>query len=401
MDDEVLSLLSLVASDYPGTSERASQSLIAISSIFPEKVFAHLSDFRLVLASLCAANCVRWGTVSSIFLVFANAINTNPFAVEPHVVELIEMSKMVTQAYLFTPPLNSGYRPHLLPFVHALSKAFCTNVFRLNLEMLLALSDHCAVGFVPNASYIPMMVTQTNDILQLMKNSEPIHYERLCDPISSTDMDVVLFYVSVWAILVGKMCERPTIFHALSRKMKWLVQLVAENRFPYVMPARYIVDFVKASQREAEELVAVWKTVSESAFNTLDTLRRPTRPEVDAAAEKEAEAKEAEKKARQAPLQTVVEVVKGQKSSGKKGQRHDLFLLPEIDLLMWSRKGREAKDGDAIFRQDITDIEIVQSRTSEGEKCLRVSTKKSGVIMFDFTSYSVAVQWKKYLEQMK
>ena len=401
MDDEVLSLLKLAASEDPDTSQRASETLIMVASLFPEQVFMHMGEIKLVLASLCCANCVRWGTISAIFLAFANGINTNPLAVETHVVELIEMSKMVTKAYLFTPSLSSSYRPHLLPLVHAMNKALLNNIFKLSLEALLALSDHASIGFVPNASYMPLMVAQTNEVLQIMKNSEPVHYERLCDPISSTDKDVVLFYVSVWAILVGRLHERPTIFRALSRKMKWLVELVAENKYPYVMPARYIVDFVKASQQEADELAASWKPVSESAFNSLDALRRPIRMEIDADVTSEQPAEEAaEEKRQQQPLTIFVEVVKAAKPTGKRGTRCELILLPDARILMWAKKGREAKEGDAIQLSDITCVEFIQppKSTGEVENIVKLTTKRTGVILLYFPSYHTAVQWKKYIQ---
>jgi hypothetical protein len=156
----------LIASDISEISDRGSQLFILKSALVPDFVFKHITELKLLITSLCCAHPPRWGTVSSIVLAFSNALAIQPTAISTCIADLLEIYRTISAAYL-NAPLNWSLRPHLLPLVQAISKGF-GGPLKMDIDILLTLTEQCIIGFVPSASFVPLMTQRSSAIVNVI-----------------------------------------------------------------------------------------------------------------------------------------------------------------------------------------------------------------------------------------
>jgi hypothetical protein len=409
-DVDVAPLLRLIASDVSEISDRGSQLFILRAAHAPDIVVKLILELKLLITSLCCADPPRWGTVSSIVLAFSNALAIQPAAISSCIADLLEIYRIISGAYL-NAPLNWSLRPHLLPLVQAISKGF-GGPLKMNIDLLLTLTEQCTIGFVPSASFVPLMTQRSSDIVGVIVTCDPVHYVKLTEPIASDIEPVVRIYVLIWGIAVGKLLDRPPAMLALARHAQRLLSILSGVDTTLHVAAKFILDCVKATPPQLASLAKVKQEAAQVIQSSLtappptmaaltrsvplarkaDVPKTPTGPVAGAAPAPPARDLTVH--------ETPVEINQSNKLK-KKIVKCNLTILPDAGILMWAA-GKEAHQGDSMDLVDIQSVLAFEVTTKTGtEATLKVDGVRGGSMSFIFRDIDRANEWCTLLRAEK
>jgi hypothetical protein len=382
----------LISSDIPEVSDRGVQLFILKSIKFTNLVLRHIPELKTVLTTLCSSTNVRWGTVSSLLLAVSNTVAVERSDCYFLIHDLFSLCQIVSSAF-FSAPVCGPLRPHLVPLVQTISKLVRSRP--PDILVLLALTEQCMIGFTPKASFIPFMSQMAKDIVAVITVCDPVHYDALSEPISSTRRSVVRFYTMVWAWAIGSLIGRPPALAALARHSATLIRLTAHTDGALAAAAKYILDCVKVEPPvQAARLPPIGGSLSQMIDKALKVgkakpVELPKQLEEAFAVPPPAAPKPAGPDLSTLAHDAAVMVVgKGK----KKSQLCRVKLMPDARLIAWGQ-GTEFAEGEAMDLLDVKGVSIL------AQKVLRVETGKTGqVVQFTFNEQRIAEAWKTALQ---
>jgi hypothetical protein len=398
-DADVVPYLRLVSSDNGDINERMGNILILQSISSPGIMLKHVPEFKLMITSLCCASPIRWGTISTIILAFTNALAIQPTAISDCIFDLLDICYTITQAYKMN-PVATAFRPNLLPLVKVIARGF-TGPLHMTIELLMALTRQCSLGFVPSSSFIPLMVQNANDIVSIILQCDPEHYIALVAPISSTRRSVKQFYTSIWGIVLGDMFDRPLALLALARHTESLLEMVAsKDTTPLKTAAKYLLDGIKASPAQRTELVKLKrdmaKSLSEFVTGMLTKSARRTGEHV-----RTESISAASPPAHEEPKPQPTGIIHRQAADllvesklRNKVTKVELVLSPEAGVVTWGVVGKPIGKGEACHVSEITSVKtdtVGKSGAPEHRLVLDLTSKTT--IIFFLPTQPIAAQW--------
>lgn len=395
--DDLIDYLGLICSDVDQISERGCQMFLVKSITNPEAILQSISEIKIVISSLCAFNHPKWASVSFVLLAISNAVRLTENIPTETLISLINLSQLISNAYIRTTSSDSIFVPNMYPFIQAMNSR---QNMQLNIDLLLAISDHCTTGFIDSVSLVPALVSHFDQIYEIVGTCDQSHYSKLCDPISSSDLDVILFYTTLWACLMYALLESPAALQAVSKHANQLLNLINQNEPPFLAPAQFLIDCIKSSINERPALkqdaynhFGQFKTVLIAAHNSLNPVEVEEPEKFEAPVAKAPE---------YIVHKTKVEVFT-KKVMKSKWSVMTLMLDEETKIVMWSENENIISKGCAVHISDINSVAVVDG-TKEKKKIdkqflLRLTLKDATVLNFAFNSSNEANQWKNVVQQ--
>lgn len=264
MQESIIPYLHLLSSDNELTNEHAAKLIIIKSTINPQLILNATNDIFLFIRSITSVDNPKWGVVSSLILAITNAINlqpnsfmgnANPDPNLQYLVTFIQISQCITQRY-FLSTEESCVAPFLLPFSQTLKKILSVRTV-FPRDLLLSITDHCAVGFVPGASFIPSLVKMWGPIYQTFQSSPVEDFYRLSQPISSSNKEVVIFYLTLWCCSMPEMIKYQEALNNLRNQNRKLLELIEKDEIPFRSPSVYLLDCIKSFTQERIKLIQI------------------------------------------------------------------------------------------------------------------------------------------------
>lgn len=377
--------LRLLSSNNETTNEHAAKFIILQSTINPQLILQSCHDIYILIKSITSTDHPKWGVVSSLVFALSNSINLqlnlfmgnrNPDPNLAMLINLIQISQNITQSY-FSSADESCISPFLLPFSQTLKKIF-TNRTVFQRELLLAISDHCAVGFVQGASFIPFLVKSFDNILATFITFPLNDYSRLSQPISSPNKDVVIFYLTLWSCSLPDLLKLPEALQYLRGQSRKILELIELDEIPFRSPAVYLLDCVKSFSQERSTLVQRGKERKVAWFNALNSYVESTLKQKEETVESYSnpmnKAKSTSKVQRlfEIPADIMVK---------KKMKRFYLYFVPDAKVFAWS-PNTDLKQANYLH---ITEIESA-NLDNLNQNILNVKTFKNDLYTFQFNS---------------
>jgi hypothetical protein len=379
--------LRLLSSDIDDLSDRGAQLFLLASVKSTSLVLRHIPELKLIISCLCSCAQPRWGTVSSLTLAIANVISiqgSNQYAI---LHDLLEICRTITVSFL-NAPSSDHPRPHILPFVQAIAKIVRSKT--VDIDVVLALTEQCVLGFPPRCSFIPFMSQMAKDIVTEIRKCDPVHYGKLTQPISSGRLSVVRFYTLIWGWAIGDLLNRPPAITALSHHSQALITLAAGTEEPLAAAAKYLIDCIRVCpQAQTAKLptigVSLTKMIEDALAKKKQRQPVPVKP-VEEPKPSAPVVPEAPPKPDLSGLKARIELTVVAKAK-KKPIQCDLRLLPEARLLAWGQ-------GVDIGEGDVVDLSDVKETAAAGPKQLKLTTIKTALtLIFAFADQPTADTW--------
>jgi hypothetical protein len=391
--------LKLLTSDDAEMTERIGSILVLQVVNVPGLVLQHVPEFKLVVTSLCCASPVRWGTITAIALAFSHALTIQPGSIAESIFDILDICYTVTRAYKLS-PVATAFRPNLVPLVKAISRGF-SGPLTMSIELLLSLTRQCEIGFVPSASFIPMMIEKRVEICGIIQKCDPVHYEALTAPISSSRRSVHAFYTCIWGIVIGGMLDRPHLILALSRHTPALLAMVtAKENTMLKVSAKYIFDAIKASSAQRLILMNLKRDMEKSLFDFLNGM-------LSKSVKRVAEPTRSDSAPPAPPI--IHEEVRAQQSVIIHRQAADLFvesrirsklakieltLSPEAGLLMWPAPGKPVSKTEVCHVTAISGTKVDSvTKGGQTEHRLVLELASKTTVTFVMPTQPIATQW--------
>jgi hypothetical protein len=297
-------------------------------------------------------------------------------------------------------PVATAFRPNLLPLVKVIARGF-TGPLHMTIELLMALTRQCSLGFCPSSSFIPMMVQNANDIVSIILQCPPEHYIALAEPISSSRRSVKQFYTAIWGIVLGDMFDRPLAMLAVARHTESLLGMVAAKDDTLLKTAaKYILDGIKASTAQRTELVKLRREIAKSLTEfvaglltksvrrTGEMLRTESITSASPPAHEEAKPPPSGIIHRQAADLMVESKLRN------KVTKIELVLSPEAGVVTWGAVGKPIGKGEACHVSEIASVkaDTVGKSGAPEHRLVMDLTSKTTVIFF-MGMQPIAAQW--------
>jgi hypothetical protein len=299
---------------------------------------------------------------------------------------LIGLSQLVTETCL-AGPNDPAYHPDLFPLAAALVHCFDSDVFEVDMTVVLAIADHTVVGFLPNASLVRILTERFRVVVSLIAESLQIaNYKTLAAPLTRTDQsDDVLFFVALWAALLDQIVKRPLATRALATKFRSLLEL-SEKPGCQQAAAQLLFRFVSANARDRQQLALESKDVVDAAITPVRQ-RRPSRRARTQPA----------KSLRVGTRRADVEVLQKK----KRWVPMKLIMLEEVRLLSWSAYDNVTQGGAVLEFSDVSHIAVTDAGKKEADKesVVKIMSKK-GEFCIAFRTYQEAGEWAVMIKQM-
>lgn len=395
--DEYGELLSRLADDDPQASDGAALVLDTRAFFAPQEVLAHFDMISLQITACCASDYPRWGTIGCLTRALSNALALNNTQLEQRLaVELINVSRTITETVFATAKTSASFRPDLFPLANSIIFCFDSGTLQLDLPALLAIADHSVVGFLPRASLVPVLMERLQAAVKVIPEKPPLEmYERLARPFASYDGDAAMFFLTLWVAMLKQVIESPMAGVALSGQFRVLLAL-AKLPGQHQAAAQVLFRSLVGSTKEKTELVAKRQAVIDSACNAL---RNRKEQDMQVVTEEKVEPKR-----QQQPVthKVKIEVLEGKskKSKNKEWKERVLMLLEQVNLLCWSidefmyKKGVAFPCGEIVSVVDI--IGKGQDPDLDRDFVVKLVTKK-GEFFFAFKTGPEAIQWANML----
>lgn len=398
MTDEVFcELLSCFSCSDAQIKETARTCLRAHSYLSPNMYISGFDMLDVTVTSLCASEDPQWGHINDLMLFMSTALTLNTEKLEPALAfKLINLSKIITETVMKAPKTQLLYLPDLYDYASAIIHCFDCEYFALDIDIVLALADHAAVGFLQRSTLIPIVMDRFQEVADIVSDCGDRNvYERLTNPFGSVDDDAVVFFLSLWAAMVKQVLESPIAIHALSTKFHLLMDLAAAPGQKQAAAA-LLSRCIAATEDDKSDLIERGGNVVNHVFGFIRR-RRPSELRTVAVAKPEV-------KSQQHTIKTGKAAVEVMDNKSKRGKKKEwsavtLFLLEEAKLLCWSKGDVVFKNGEALTFSDLTAIESDAKKEAERDNVIKLITKK-GDFFIAFKNYPELVQWTNMLSQM-
>lgn len=387
MQDSITPYLHLLSSNNELTNENAAKFIIIQSTMNPQLVLQSTSDIFLLIQSLTLTDHPKWGAISSLVLALSNAINLqsnffttnqNPDQSAQFLITLIQISQNITQSY-FSSKDESTIPPFLLPFSQALNRilSYRNNITR---ELLHAISDHCAVGFVPGTSFVPILIKFWDNILSVFQSLSANDFSHFSRPISSPDKGVVIFYLTLWASSMPELIQCREALNSLRDQNRRILELIEQDEIPFRSPAAYLLDCFKSFTIERSKLIQIGKENKQEWFKALTSYIKISINEK----EEEPSSNSIKKTKTTSKIQRLFEIP-ADIMIKKKMKRFYLYFVPDAKIFAWC-SNTDLKQAQYLH---LTEIESA-TLDSLNQNVLTVTTFKKGnfEFMFNSTVYS-------------
>ena len=201
MEVPFCNVLNLLLSPSDRVRARTSRCLFAYAYTHPDVFLSKLPEIEVLINSLCARQSPHWGTISVLCLCLSVASSVAREAARTRLLSLIDLSATVTRT-AFSVANETEYN---CPVVWPLSDAIyslTTTHFSLSLEHVLAIADHCVIGFLPLMNLVQVLADAFPQRFPQLADADPETYMRLARPLSSSDDSVVAFFLALWAWMI-------------------------------------------------------------------------------------------------------------------------------------------------------------------------------------------------------
>ena len=395
--DAYSELLSRLADDDARVSDGAALLLDTRAFFSPSEVLRYFDMISLLITAFCASDYPRWGTIGCLLRALANALALNTDALEQRLaVDLVNLSRTITETTFATAKTNASFRPDLFPLVNSIIFCFDSGAFELDLEALLAIADHAVVGFLPRASLVPVLMERLQVAVKAIPEQPSLEiYERLARPFSSYDSDAAMFFLTLWVAMLQRVIDSPMGCVALSGRFHVLLELT-KTPGQHQAAAQLLFRTLVASNREKAELIGQRQAVIDSACSSLRNRRES---DMQIVTEEKVEPK---RQQQQVTHKVRIEVLEGKakKSKNKEWKERVLMLLEQVNLLCWSVDECMYKKGVAFPCGEIQSVVDVigkgQDPDLDKEFVVKLVTKK-GEFFFAFKTGPEAIQWANML----
>ena len=225
---QLLQNLNIICSSDKETQKRGLDCLISTSIIQPQNILSSLNEIKLLLTTFCIDNNPQFGAISSILLALSNSINSLSDQIkEDQLCHLISISQVAAYSFLHTTPDDYAFGPQLFSYVSSLSQLFQgnNNSKRLSLTVFLKIIEHCKSGFAPYASLLPILIENFQTVISILTSCNSVYYPKIAEPLESSDMDVVYYFVALWTVAMKDLAEKPSAIQALLAHLKTIAYL--------------------------------------------------------------------------------------------------------------------------------------------------------------------------------
>lgn len=389
-------MLNLFYSPNERVRTRACKYLFSIAFTDPKSVVTHIPEIHLLISSLCSASVLPWGTITSLCNAISIAVNVTREVTDAVFADLVEISYEVTQT-VFTANNESEYNAAILWPIADVIVAFY-KPSKISIDLFLAITDHCVLGFLPQASLIRILVDRFPHHIEPLDNLPSETYEKLAKPLSSQDDQIVQFYLVLWTWMMKTMTDRPIVVRALATQADRLVLLMGKREFSEL--ARVLVDCIRLSPIDKREVGKLAAEKCERAINRLkgtqsfDSKRRNS--------EYLNTSKDTKSYSCLTTNGEIQSMTKGIGKRKKWNKRH-LVLLEEAGVLFWSTAPNLMQKGGAFHLSEIRDWALLPEGSKEQgkENVMRILTRTKEEILIAFQSYNIANTWKNAISAQK
>jgi hypothetical protein len=375
----ILQCLSYIASRDALSRSNGLLCLNAEALAHPRLLLTRLDEIDCVLVTLCASDSPRWGTVNGLMDALAIALLNNTENHDSTVaVHLIEMSRLITEVFFKT---SSEGHPDLFSFVSGLIHAFNSEYFLVDLSVVLAITDHCSAGFLPDCSLVSILMERFVFVIPLIANSfSLVGRDRFARPLSSTNAEDLVFFLTMWVALLELVADDAFAIGALAKCLQSLMELHRAKCLH--APAHLLLRFVGASPQERRAIAAEGARVVK---RTLQETRQ-----------REPARRAAPEPKRQPPVRRAkVELLKK-----RKWIPHTIVYIEAAQVVAWSLLETATREGVTLEFGDIAALALAEPGRPEAdrENVLKVVSKK-GEFLTAFQTHADALEWTALLRQ--
>ena len=397
MEVPFCNVLNLLLSPSDRVRARSSRCLFAYAYTHPELFLSKLPEIEVLINSLCARQSPHWGTISVLCLCLAVASSVARDAARTDLLSLIDLSATITRT-AFSVANETEYNcPVVWPLCDAICSLTATN-FSLSLEHVLAIADHCVIGFLPLMNLVQVLADAFPQRFPQLADADPETYMRLARPLSSSDDSVVAFFLALWAWMMGTLADRPQAVDALATQADRLVLLLGRPETEEL--ARVLIDCVRYTPGSRAE---VMRRAGEAADRAIARMRGTrgnivTKTDDEEMRESQARAKKVYA-TRCAPNVELIAAATG-KVKKKKWAPRALTFSEEAGILFWTAPSAMnlMEKGGGYHCSEINEVTMTQPGKSEQgkENVVKLVTTK-GELFIAFPSYNAGNQWKNTL----
>ena len=390
-------VLNLLCSPSDRICSRSVRCLFAYAYTHSDVFLSKLPELEVLINSLCARQSPHWGTISVICMCISVASSVAREAARSRILSLIDISATVTRT-AFSVANETEYN---CPVLWPLCDAICTLTswrFTLSVEHLIAIADHCVIGFLPLVSLVPVLVDAFPDRFPPLADAGAETYACLARPLSSSDDSVVSFFLALWAWMMSTLADRPQAVDALATQADRLVLLLGRPETEDL--ARALIDCVRYTPGDRAD---VMRRAGEAGDRAIARMRGNRGSLVKKKIDEE-EIPETQTRAKKtyatlsAPYVELILAAKG-KGKKKKWAKRSLTFSEEAGILFWTEPSANLMEkGGGFHCSEIKDVSMTQPGTAEQgkENVMKVVTTK-GELFIAFPSYNAANQWKNTL----
>ncbi|KAH0788222.1 hypothetical protein GPJ56_007850 [Histomonas meleagridis] len=395
MSSNLKQFLGFICSNDQDVRDRSAKFLITTSILHPEIIISNIQEIHFLILTHCHTNEPNWGTISSIIMALTNAIFLSSTLTQETLVLLIKISYDITHSFLHTTSPDHFFRPHMYPFIDAIEQKI-QNGFKMNLDILLAICDHCAIGFAPYTTMIPILFKKFDEIEQIILTCDASYYQRLTAPIESPEIEIVFFFISMWVIIIKDLITRPRLIQALMRHSKQLLELSNSVDPTMSKPAQFLLDCVKALSPQVGEIKRISEEMRPQLLNLIEIRMNSNIDEITARIKK---SKEKPKVYSVYRANAKVLSKKGRKTSWKS---YELVLIEEANILMWTDNKAQLHDGTAVHMTEIMNAVVLPPGKKEMDKenVIKFDTKKGAEYAISFKTHQEAIQWHTLISKL-
>lgn len=375
--------LSFACSVDASTSEMSVKFLVNVSYLSPKTILEAMEEIKFTVEYLCECDIPRWSAISSLVFAVANAVKLSGWNLQEMVCEMVKMSKIISLGYFRS---RSDIRPNLKPLVDVVINSVVDKKIQANSNILVAVAEHCAVGFIPGMSLMPMITSCFDTFSQALSEARTEDYAVIAEPLGNVDADISSSFVVLWFSAIPKMTDRTSVVHALTKHVESIVDMKL-SRDSRQMAAVILFDYMNSELGKSIDMHTIAKTVIPKFLENSKKIMAAVVAQTEIQQPRE---KEKTYKTYRADVQM-------RTKAKKKWSPVSIIILEEAGVIMWTKSLTYVEKGNACPLSGITDLSVVNI---DGLSSLKLVTAK-GEFYFNFKTDQEMEKWRGIIKGMR
>ena len=259
---------------------KAAESLLYYAVEEPTNLINLLPQLHLCIQNQLSFPEPKWYITSLITFAIYLALNSVSSLPEDKIVELIHISKTITDRFLHYTTYFPKHMPFFSPMIETFESKHFINKDNISLPILLAYADHCSIGFIHKMSFTLSFINVLSELYKIIKSADPSYFPKLAEPLASPDRVAAGVFLGAWTQTMAcylnekkDFSSLPPIYNLIELYSSDILNFISEGQMKGPKPsdslalcAKFLLRAPLASPKKREKYLNL---ANDSLFNKL------------------------------------------------------------------------------------------------------------------------------------